>query len=290
MYVAIFSSRVASLLMTKTDVKLGKMYSRFADCLHDYLTRSTIVSRPTRSDALFLSFKNLFWLVLQYCFYLEQPVSSTHSPSKWAGPSVPLSLTPPNTLQIESPYTSQLRSPRHLAPPSKTPSPPSNTPSPDPLSIAAPLSISIPSSQSSTLDLKDLATCFDALYFLIQTAQDLTQISYDRKSLLRLTKGRNIAKMPRMLTDLIRDLVTVMRQFDPREVARLMEGRGLMVFQLEELAGWKTGQGNRLFGGLEEVVWAMREMKDWRMAKMRRAVWSLRQLFCVGEEHLLQEA
>jgi hypothetical protein len=93
-----------------------------------------------------------------------------------------------------------------------------------------------------------------------------------------------------MLTDLIRDLVTVMRKFDHREVARLMKGKGLMVFQLEELAGWKTQEGNRLFGGLEEVVWAMREMKDWRMTKIRRAVWSLRQFFCVGEEHLLQEA
>ena len=123
-----------------------------------------------------------------------------------------------------------------------------------------------------------ISLSLDALYFLIQAAQDLTDLSpidirAQRLDTLQLTPhSLRLVDLPNQLCTTIYAVIRRLLFWDHVLIREMMEFR-LIMFQLEELVEWVDEDGERPYWGLGECVEELRRIREWRKA-MGRRIWA----------------
>jgi hypothetical protein len=142
-------------------------------------------------------------------------------------------------------------------------------------------SYSCPSSigkMTYTQHLQGISLSLDALYFLIQAAQDLTDLSpfeirQQRLDTLQLTPhSLRLVELPNQLCTTIYAVLRRLLSWDHGLIRKMMEGR-MIIFQLEELVEWVDEDGERPYWRLGNCVEDLRRIREWRKA-MVRSIWA----------------
>jgi hypothetical protein len=142
-------------------------------------------------------------------------------------------------------------------------------------------SYSCPSSigrMTYTQHLEGISLSLDALYFLIQAAQDLTDLSpfeirQQRLDALQLTPhSLKLADLPNQLCTTLYAVIRRLLTWDHGLIRKMMENR-MVVVQLEELVEWVDEDGERPYWRLGDCVEELRRIREWRKA-MVRSVWA----------------
>jgi hypothetical protein len=142
-------------------------------------------------------------------------------------------------------------------------------------------SYSCPSSigrMTYTQHLQGISLSLDALYFLIQAAQDLTDLSpfeirQQRLDTLQLTPhSLRLVELPTQLCTTIYAVIRRLLSWDHGLIRKMMEGRMIM-FQLEELVEWVDEDGERPYWRLGDCVEELRRIRERRKA-MVRSIWA----------------
>jgi hypothetical protein len=127
-----------------------------------------------------------------------------------------------------------------------------------------------------------ISKCLDALYFLIQTAQDLTdlplvQIKNERLDQLRLNPNSiPLSDLQHEIGNTINSVISKLVTYDHGHVRRLVRNRSVMLAQLEELSGWTSELRERPFWRVEEGCEGLRRIRDWKSVKAKGvmgAIW-----------------
>jgi hypothetical protein len=118
--------------------------------------------------------------------------------------------------------------------------------------------------------LDGIAISLDALYFLIQAAQDLTDLSpleirQQRLDILQLTPhSLRLVELPHHLSMAIYAVIRRLVSWD-HKLIRDRIGRTLLMGQLEELVWWISEDGDRPYAGLGDAVEELRRIRDGRL-------------------------
>jgi hypothetical protein len=129
-----------------------------------------------------------------------------------------------------------------------------------------------------TQHLQGISLSLDALYFLIQAAQDLTDLSpfeirQQRLDTLQLTPhSLRLVELPDQLCTTIYAVLRRLLSWDHGLIRKMMEGR-MIIFQLEELVEWVDEDGERPYWRLGNCVEDLRRIREWRKA-MVRSIWA----------------
>lgn len=127
-----------------------------------------------------------------------------------------------------------------------------------------------------------ISTCLDALYFLIQAAQDLTdlpllQIQHERLDELRLNPNSiGLCDIQHEIGNTINSVIQKLVIYDHAHVRRLVQNRPVMLIQLEELVGWTSENWERPFWRVGEGVEGLRRIRDWKSVKAKGVMGAIR--------------
>lgn len=142
-------------------------------------------------------------------------------------------------------------------------------------------SYSCPSSigrMTYTQHLQGISLSLDALYFLIQAAQDLTDLSpYEIRKLrldtLQLTPhSLRLVELPNQLCTTIYAVIRRLLSWDHGLIRKMMGTRMIMV-QLEELVEWVDEDGEKPYWRLGDCVEELRRIRE-RRKTMVRSIWA----------------
>ena len=135
---------------------------------------------------------------------------------------------------------------------------------------------------SYTETIHAISTCLDALYFLIQAAQDLTdlpllQIRHERLDELRLNPNSiGLCDIQHEIGNTINSVIQKLVIYDHSHVRRLVQKRPVMLIQLDELVGWTSGNWERPFWRVGEGVEGLRRIRDWKSVKAKGVMGAIR--------------
>lgn len=135
---------------------------------------------------------------------------------------------------------------------------------------------------SYTETIHAISTCLDALYFLIQAAQDLTdlpllQIQHERLDELRLNPNSiGLCDIQHEIGNTINSVIQKLVIYDHAHVWRLAQNRPVMLIQLEELVGWTSENWERPFWRVGEGVEGLRRIRDWKSVKAKGVMGAIR--------------
>jgi hypothetical protein len=120
-----------------------------------------------------------------------------------------------------------------------------------------------------------IVKCLDALYFLIETAQDLTDlplvsIRQQRLDFLQLKIGSLwLVDLSREVGNVIYAVSRKLLSYDHWHVRRLMKERILMMGQLDELGAWVDEEGGRPYWRCREVCEDFKRIRDWKSTRVK---------------------
>lgn len=135
---------------------------------------------------------------------------------------------------------------------------------------------------SYTETIHAISTCLDALYFLIQAAQDVTdlpllQIRHERLDELRLNPNSiGLSDIQHEIGNTINSVIQKLVIYDHSHVRRLVQNRPIVLMQLEELVGWTSENWERPFWRVGEGVGGLRRIRDWKSVRAKGVMGAIR--------------
>jgi hypothetical protein len=106
--------------------------------------------------------------------------------------------------------------------------------------------------------------CVDSISLLVNLAQRVTSLDH------RLTfTPLRLRDLPNRIVSLISNVVGQMRRLPPEMVQGCLRRKSTLVIRLEELVRYRGGHGPLLFPKLWIEVDQLKDMRDWKRAKVR---------------------
>jgi len=246
-------------------------YEVFNNSLETFL-RSSEINRLECAEVLTIDFQNMNRTILDRIYGDVDDVSSASGQSQWAksmswSSASAAPISPKSALRYQTSNTPPIDQSRRYV-----------TSSIDSPYSSPVYSYSCPSSVGRLTyarHLEGITVSLDALYFLLQAAQDLTDLSpidihAQRLDVLQLNpRSLKLSELPMHLSSTINAVIGNLLQYDRKLIRRLMD-QTVEYVQLEELVGWISEDGERPFWALGECFEELRRVREWRRAKGRR--------------------